>query len=284
MRAPAVAGVRPDRGPGRTSVPLSSLMPADPEPPDRSRRFGGLARLYGAGALDLLARTHVCVVGIGGVGSWAAEALVRSGIGRITLVDADHVAESNINRQVHALESTLGAAKVDVMRARLLDIAPDCRVEAVDDFIDTDNVTMLVPDDALVIDAIDVVRAKAALVAHACNAGQAIVVCGAAGGRRDPLQLRYTDLAHTIGDALLASLRARLRREHGFARNGAFGVPALHSVEAPASRTPVAAPASDGLTGGAPLACAGYGSSVSVTATMGFAAASVVLSKALQPA
>lgn len=259
-------------------------MPADPEPPDHHRRFGGLARLYGAGALDLLARTHVCVVGIGGVGSWAAEALVRSGIGRITLVDADHVAESNINRQVHALESTLGAAKVDVMRARLLDIAPDCRVEAVDDFIDTDNVAALVPDDALVVDAIDAVRAKAALVAHARNAGQAIVVCGAVGGRRDPLQLRHTDLAHTTGDALLASLRARLRREHGFARNGAFGVPALYSVEAPAGRTPAAAPASDGLTGGAPLACAGYGSSVSVTATMGFAAASVVLSKALQPA
>lgn len=250
---------------------------------DRGRRFGGLSRLYGEGALDCLARAHACVVGIGGVGSWAAEALVRSGLGRITLVDADHVAESNINRQVHALGSTLGAAKVEVMRVRLLDIAPDCRVHAVDAFIDEESVRTLVPEDALVLDAIDAVRAKAALIAQTVGRGQTIIVCGAAGGRRDPLQLRGSDLARTSGDALLASVRARLRREYGFARSGDFGVQAVYSAEVPVAW---ARPEQNdgGLAGGAPLACAGYGSSVSVTAAMGFAAASAVLSAALRAA
>lgn len=237
------------------------------------RRFGGVARLYGAAALDALAHAHVCVVGVGGVGSWAAEALARSGIGRITLVDADHVAESNVNRQLHALDSTLGAAKIEVMRRRIVDIAPRCEVLPVDDFVTEANVADLVPAGSLVIDAIDAPRAKAALVACAVRRRQPIVVCGAAGGRTDPLRLRRADLAHTEGDALLASVRARLRRDHGFERRAGirFGVAAIFSDE-PALATRKPEPGA-----GFALSCAGYGSIVTVTAAMGFGAASWAL-------
>lgn len=250
--------------------------PAATVPADAPRRFGGVARVYGTDALRGFGSAHVCVVGIGGVGSWAAEALARSGIGRLTLIDADHVAESNVNRQVHAMDSTLGAAKIAVMRDRVADIAPDCVVHGVDDFVTVANVADLVPADAVVIDAIDAPRAKAAMIACVHRRAQAIVVCGAAGGRTDPLRLRRGDLSSTRGDALLASVRARLRREHAYARGGAsFGIEAIWSDEplppsTAASCTPVSA-------GGAPLGCAGYGSLVTVTAAMGLAAAARVL-------
>lgn len=254
---------------------------------DAERRFGGSARLFGAAGLARLRQGHVCVIGVGGVGSWAAEALARAGVGRLTLIDLDHVAESNVNRQVHALSSTLGAAKVDVMRQRIADIAPDCAVATIDDFITPDNVAALLPEDALIIDAIDQPRAKAALIALARRRKQPIVVCGGAGGRIDPLQLRRGDLATTRGDALLAGVRARLRREHGFAREAGkrFRVEAIWSEE-PLRREPpgavvlvgdagMAAEVADvgGGGGGAPLGCAGYGSMVTVTGSMGFAAA-----------
>ncbi len=244
---------------------------------DDRRRFGGVARLYGDAALDVLAGAQVCVVGVGGVGSWAAEALARSGVGRITLIDADHVAESNVNRQVHALDSTLGAAKVDVMRARIVDIAPRCEVRVVDDFVTPENVGDLVPAGAFVVDAIDAPRAKAALVASAVRRRQPIVVCGAAGGRTDPLRLRRDDLARTTGDALLASVRSRLRRDYGFERRpGAkFGVAAIHSDEPVSAKLRTAPAAGAGFA----LSCAGYGSLVTVTAAMGFAAASFAIAR-----
>lgn len=237
---------------------------------DARRRFGGVARIYGSAALDVLASAHVCVIGVGGVGSWAAEALARSGVGRLTLVDADHIAESNVNRQVHALDSTLGAAKIDVMRARIAGISAHCSVQGVDAFVSAANVAELVPSDAFVIDAIDAPRAKAALIACAKHRGQRIVVCGAAGGRTDPLRLRCADLSKTTGDALLATVRSRLRREYGFplAGAGAFGVDSVFSDE-PGSHS--------ALSSGAPLGCAGYGSLVSVTGVMGFAAAGRVI-------
>lgn len=242
---------------------------------DRDRRFGGVARLYGASALERLAGAHVVVVGVGGVGSWAVEALARSGVGRLTLVDADHVAVSNVNRQVHALESTLGAAKVDVMRARVREISPECRVDAVDEMLGVANAASCVPAEAdVVVDAIDSPRAKAALVAACVARGQAILVCGAAGARRDPLRLARVDLALATGDALLAAVRHRLRRDHGFARGAGrrFGVTAIVSTEAPAGSRP----GDDGAAGSA-LACAGYGSVVAVTATMGMVAAAAAL-------
>lgn len=244
------------------------------------RRFAGVARLFGDAAAARVLAAHVVVVGVGGVGSWAAEALARSGVGMLTLIDLDHVAESNINRQVHALGSTLGMAKVDAMRARIADIAPDCVVNPVDAFVTRDDVAALIPADAdFVIDAIDAVSAKAALIVHCRTAGIPMVSCGAAGGRSDPLKLREGDLAHTDGDALLAAVRSRLRQRHGFPRGKpnkcpAFGVTVIHSEERAVQAPPVC---EDGLMGGAPLACAGYGSIVTVTAPMGMAAAAVAM-------
>lgn len=236
-----------------------------------SRRFGGVVRAYGAAGAARIAVAHAVVVGVGGVGSWAAEALARCGIGRLTLIDLDQVAESNVNRQVHALGSTLGASKVDVMAARIADISPSTLVERIDDFVTVGNVAALVPATAdVVIDAIDAPRAKAALIAHCVAHGVPVVVCGAAGGRLEPLALRRSDVADAQGDALLASVRARLRRDHRFPRErGArFGVEAIWSP-APAGGVRPASPGEAGM----PLACAGYGSVVMVTAAMGFAAA-----------
>lgn len=254
-----------------------------------SRRFSSVARVHGQTGVERLWQSHAVVVGIGGVGSWAAEALARSGVGRLTLIDLDHVAESNINRQVHALTSTLGAAKVEVMAARILDMSPDCRVNAVDAFVEPGEEDALIPTDAdVVVDAIDAVAAKASLIAWCRSKGVPVVVCGAAGGRTDPLKLRTEDLARTEGDALLSAVRARLRRQHGFPKASPsggkplgskqqgmaarFGVEAVFSPEQVAGQRPKA----EG--GGMPLACAGYGSLVTVTAAMGLAAASRALS------
>jgi len=252
--------------------------------PDTERRFAGIERLYGAGALARAAAAHVVVVGIGGVGSWAAEALARSGIGRLTLIDLDHVAESNINRQVHALEATLGAAKVHAMRERILAINPACDVAGVEAFIAEDNLAALLPPCDAVIDAIDQVRAKAALIAHCRRAGLRIVTTGGAGGRDDPTRIDVVDLARTTQDALASKVRARLRKDYGFTRDPKrkFGVDCVYSPEQirrPASADSCAA--EGGFTAGAGLACAGYGSSVAVTASFGFAAAARVLAAIL---
>ncbi len=251
--------------------------------PDFERRFGGMARLYGASAAARLRSLHVCIIGIGGVGSWAAEALARSGIGRLTLIDLDHVAESNVNRQVHALESTLGQAKVLAMKERIAQINPACAVDCVEEFVTPENAVALIPACDGVIDAIDQVRAKAALIAHCRRAGLALVTTGGAGGRSDPTQLRVDDLARTIEDPLASKVRARLRKEYGFAREPKkkFGVDCVYSVE-PLRRPQAAACDVDeaGLHG---LNCAGYGSSVCVTAPFGFAAAARLLALILRP-
>lgn len=242
-----------------------------------SRRFGGIERLYGAGTLARARAAHVVVIGIGGVGSWAAEALARSGIGRITLIDLDHIAESNINRQIHALESTLGAAKVESMAARIGGINPHCQVVAIDEFITEANVAALIPACDAVIDAIDDVRAKAALIAHCRRAGIRLVTTGGAGGRVDPTRITVDDLSRTTQDALASKVRARLRKDYGFSRDPKkkFGVACVFSDEQ-IRRPPALACDLDeaGLHG---LNCAGYGSSVAVTAGFGFAAAAQVL-------
>ncbi len=252
---------------------------------DYTRRFGGIERLYGAGALLRAAAAHVVVVGIGGVGSWAAEALARSGIGRLTLIDLDHVAESNINRQIQALESTLGAAKVVAMRERILAINPACVVDAVEEFIDERNLGTLIPACDAVIDAIDHVRAKAALIAHCRRAGIRVVTTGGAGGRTDPTRVEVIDLSRTTQDALASKVRAQLRKEYGFPRDPKkkFGVECVYSPEQ--SRRPASAEfcavdeqkADAAIELAAGLNCAGYGSSVMVTASFGFAAAARVL-------
>ena len=255
--------------------------------PDYERRFGGIERLYGAGALARAAAAHVVVVGIGGVGSWAAEALARSGVGCLTLIDLDHVAESNVNRQVQALESTLGAAKVLAMKERIAAINPACVVVAVEEFVDETNVTSLIPPCTAVIDAIDNVRAKAALIAYCRRAGILVVTTGGAGGRTDPTCIEVTDLSRTTQDALASKLRARLRKDYGFARDPKkkFGVDCVFSPEQ--IRRPAAAGLDvcalngqvpdETIDAAAGLNCAGYGSSVTVTASFGFAAAARVL-------
>jgi tRNA A37 threonylcarbamoyladenosine dehydratase len=247
---------------------------------DPSRRFGGIVRLYGDAALSRLADAHACIVGIGGVGSWAAEAMARSGVGRLTLIDLDHVAESNLNRQIHALESTLGQAKVLAMRDRIAGINPDCNVTVIEEFVTVDNAALLLPGCDCVIDAIDQVRPKAAMIAH-CHRNQIpVITTGAAGGKSDPTQLRIDDLSRTTQDPLASKLRSTLRRDYGFPRDPKkkFGVECVYSLQ-PVWRAATPDFCSDGPQG---LSCAGYGSSVCVTAGFGFAAASRALALLLE--
>lgn len=254
------------------------MMPAMDEP-DLERRFGGSERLYGPGSLTRLAAVRVCVVGVGGVGSWAAEALARAGVGGLILVDLDHVAESNINRQAQALTATLGQAKVLAMADRVAAINPACRVTTIEDFVTEDNPATLLPACDGVVDAIDQVRAKAALIAHCRRAGLPLVTTGGAGGRADPTQLRVDDLSRTVQDPLASKVRARLRKDYGFPREAKkkFGVECVYSVES-IVRPSVCADDGRGPQG---LACAGYGSSMCVTAAFGLAAAARILAAIL---
>jgi tRNA A37 threonylcarbamoyladenosine dehydratase len=243
---------------------------------DLQRRFGGLERLYGLAGAARIRQAHVAVVGIGGVGSWAAEALARSGIGALTIVDLDHVAESNINRQIHALSTTVGQAKVVAMRERIAQIHPACRVHDVEEFVDPDNWPGLLPAGVdAVIDACDQVKAKTAMAAWALRQKAVFIACGAAGGKRHAHKVDIDDLAHTTHDPLLAQLRYRLRKHHGAAKDGKrIGVACVFS------REPVAPPdASCALEGDGSLNCHGYGSVVSVTATFGQCAAGWVLDR-----
>ncbi len=237
---------------------------------DADRRFSGVARLYGVHGFARIRAAHAVIVGIGGVGSWTAEALARSGIGYITLIDLDVVSESNLNRQSHATIANLGRNKVDAMRDRIASFAPDCVVTCVDDFVDTNNVATMLPADAsFVIDAIDKVYAKAALIAHCAKSNVPIFVCGGVGGKTDASKLTVSDLAITEQDALLAKLRLMLRREYGFPRAGRkFKVPVVYSKERQAGAVENA---------GAGLACAGYGSVMHMTAGLGMLVAGEAL-------
>ncbi|MDP1686377.1 MAG: tRNA threonylcarbamoyladenosine dehydratase [Hydrogenophaga sp.] len=244
------------------------------------RRFGGLRRLYGVEGAQRIFDAHVVVVGIGGVGSWALEALARSGVRRLTLIDLDHVSESNINRQIHALEPTLGQAKAEAMRDRIALFHPDCVVDVVDDFVTPDNwpalleaVSGLEVLPSAVVDACDQVRAKTTLAAWAAAHSVPFVTVGAAGGKRLAHAVDVADLAEVTHDPLLAQLRYRLRKHHGGARVGRMGVGCVFSRETVAA--PDASCNIDGVDGS--LNCHGYGSVVSVTAAFGFCAAGWVM-------
>ncbi len=246
---------------------------------DVDRRFGGLDRLYGVSGAQRIRAAHVAVIGVGGVGSWAAEALARSGVGRLTLIDLDHVAESNINRQIHALETTLGQAKVLAMRDRIAQINPACEVTCVEEFVEPGNWPALLPAgmDA-VIDACDQVKAKTAMAAWARSTGTTFIAVGAAGGKRLAHQVDIADLANTTHDPLLAQVRYRLRKEHAAPREGKkIGVTCVFSREA--VKTP---DTSCAVQGDGSLNCQGYGSVVSVTATFGHCAAGWVLDQISQ--
>lgn len=244
------------------------------------QRFAGVARLYGQQGLTKLSQSHVCIVGIGGVGSWVAEALARTGVNTITLIDLDDVSISNINRQIHALDSSLNLSKIEVMKSRISDINPDCNVALVEDFVTPANVTELITQRFdLVIDAADSVKAKAAIVNH-CKRQKIKVICiGGAGGQRDPLQISKGDLAKTIQDPLLAKVRSELRRFHRFSSNPKrnFGVECIYSTEQLSYPTPDGGVSQQKQSsqGASKMDCStGFGAFVGVTATFGLIAAS----------
>lgn len=258
---------------------------------DYQLRFAGIARLYGADALCRFQQAHVCVVGIGGVGSWAAEALARSGIGKITLIDLDDVCISNINRQLHALTETIGQDKVAVMAQRINAINPDCEVIQVEDFVSLDNLQSLITKDMdYVVDAIDSIKAKVALLAH-CKRNKIKVICtGGAGGQTDPTLIQVGDLTQTINDPLLAKVRNSLRRDYNYSRNPKrrFGIECIYSTEQLVYPQPdgtvcqqkTAQLNAEGAVTSMRLDCSGgFGAVTVVTASFGFAAVSRVLKK-----
>ena len=260
------------------------IFPLAPEDADVERRFGGIGRLYGALALARFRAAHVCIVGVGGVGSWIVEALARSAIGELTLIDLDHVAESNINRQIQALSSTVGQAKIGALAERVAQINPSCKVHLVEEFIGPDNQQQLLAGKGydFVIDAIDSVKAKAALIAYCSENGINIITIGSAGGQTDPTRIEVRDLTKTEQEPLLKMVRKRLRSQYNFPRSikTKFNVDAVFSMEPltlPENDTSCGIDAgADGVTG---LNCAGYGSSIVVTATFGMIAAGHVLNR-----
>ena len=265
-----------------TSNSLSALNTAEAtQLPDEvtQRRFGGLERLYGVGGAQRIRDAHVVVVGVGGVGSWTAEALARSGVGQLALVDLDHVAESNINRQIHAVSTTVGQAKVLAMRDRIALINPGCVVHCIEDFVEPENWPELLGGVKVsaVVDACDQVRAKTAMAAWALANKQLLISVGAAGGKRQAHKVDIDDLSATTHDPLLAQLRYRLRKHHRAARDGKkIGVSCVFSRE---SVAPPDASCALESGGDGSLNCHGYGSVVAVTATFGQCAAGWVLDK-----
>jgi tRNA A37 threonylcarbamoyladenosine dehydratase len=254
---------------------------------DYSRRFGGIARLYGERALERFAAAHVCVIGVGGVGSWVVEALARSAIGRLTLIDLDNVAESNINRQIQALSGTVGQAKIAALAERIAQINPACQVTQVEDFVDADNLDTMIGGHGFdyVIDAIDSVKAKAALIAYCRAHAIPLITIGGAGGQLDPTKIEVRDLARTEQEPLLKKVRKLLRAQYGFARGekNKYNIDAVFSMEP--LRYPDSGDACDvdanSITG---LNCAGFGSSMVVTASFGMVAAGHLLRRLAQQA
>ncbi|MCW8886959.1 MAG: tRNA cyclic N6-threonylcarbamoyladenosine(37) synthase TcdA [Motiliproteus sp.] len=250
------------------------------------QRFSGTARLYGQDGLQRLANAHVCVVGIGGVGSWVAEALARTAIGKITLIDLDELCITNTNRQIHALNNTVGQSKVEVMAERIRAINPDCVCEAEEEFISEDNVGELIGEHFdFVVDAIDAVKAKAAMIAY-CRRRKIPIICiGGAGGQTDPTRIQIADLSKTYQDPLAAKVRSQLRRFYNFSKNPKrrFDVPCVFSTEQlryPQPDGSVCRQKTTGEDGAMRLDCAsGFGASTCVTATFGFVAVARLVDK-----
>ena len=274
--------------------PIHNVIPADlTEQVDVERRFSGIARLYGQPALERFRAAHVCVIGVGGVGSWIVEALARSAVGALTLIDLDNVAESNINRQVQAMSATIGQAKIDALAERIAQINPSCKVTLVEEFISPDNLGRLIgtgnlarPAFDYVIDAIDSARDKAALIAHCRQHGIALMTIGGAGGQTDPTKIAVRDLSKTEQEPLLKRVRKLLRTHYGFPRGEKtkFNVDAVFSMEPlqfPAANAGSALDADQsdntGITGITGINCAGFGSCVVVTASFGMVAAAHLL-------
>ena len=245
------------------------------------QRFGGIGRLYTPEGLAKLRQSHICVIGIGGVGSWAVEALARSGIGKITMIDMDDICVTNINRQLHALTSTVATLKTEAMKTRIAEINPECQVEIIDDFISPDNLAdYLNRGYDYVIDAIDSVKTKAALIAYCKRNKIRLITTGGAGGQTDPSQIQIADLSKTIQDPLASKVRALLRKEYHFSQNPKrkFGVDCVFSTQ------PLIFPKmGEGCEISATMNCAnGFGAVTIVTATFAFFAVGRVIDKLLQ--
>lgn len=248
-------------------------------------RFGGIARLYGQKALETFQQSHVCVIGVGGVGSWVVESLARSGIGKITMIDPDEVSESNINRQLVALENTIGQGKAEVLKERIEQINPDCQITIIEDLLKPENVRDYISTDYdYIVDAIDSARSKAALIRF-CKRNKIRIVCvGGAGGQIDPTQITIADLTRTHNDPLLAKTRSILRYDYGFSSNPKrkYQVPCVYSTEQLSYPLP-----DGGITQAKPdseralrMACdVGMGSATHITATFGNFAVGLVLQK-----
>jgi tRNA A37 threonylcarbamoyladenosine dehydratase len=252
---------------------------------DSAFRFGGIARLYGQSALLKFQQSHVAVIGIGGVGSWAAEALARSGIGEVTLFDLDDICVSNINRQIHALQGTVGHMKVEAMASRMQQINPAIKVHASHTFITPGNVESLLHKGFdYVFDATDSVKAKTAIIAH-CSRNKIKLICsGGAGGQIDPSKIQIADLNRTIQDPLLAKIRNNLRRLHGFSRNPKrkYRVDCVFSTEqlVYAHNDGAVCHEKPSDSGPVKLDCAsGFGAATHITATFAFMAVSQILKK-----
>lgn len=249
------------------------------------QRFGGIARLYGNQGLERLAKAHVAVVGIGGVGSWAAEALARSGVGEISLFDLDDVCITNTNRQVQAMTGNVGRMKVEVLGERLRAINPACVVHEVADFVTRDTMAQYIHMELdAVIDCIDSVQAKAALIAWCKRRKLQIITTGGAGGQIDPTQIQVADLNKTFNDPLAAKVRSTLRRDYNFSRTPGrnYSVPCVFSTEQLRYPKPDGAVCqSKQFVGeGVKLDCAGgFGASMMVTASFGMTAASRIIDK-----
>ena len=270
-------------------IHLPNPLPPAGEGADMERRFSGVSRLYGQAGLAKLQVAHVVVIGIGGVGSWAAEALARNAIGRITLIDLDNIAESNVNRQIHAVDGAFGKAKVSAMQERILSINPSCKVHEIEDFITAENVAELLNFSSdigcnVIVDCMDDAQAKAALASFCKHQKIALIMTGGAGGRLDATKIKMADLASVINDRLLAKVRNLLRRDYAYPKGEKtkFAINCIFSDEPvimPSANSEPSALLTDSITG---LNCAGYGSSVSVTATFGFVAAQLALNCILQ--
>ena len=260
---------------------------------DYSQRFGGIQRLYGSQGAEIIKAAHFCVIGIGGVGSWAAESLARTGVGEITLIDLDDICTTNTNRQIHALTSTVGESKVEVMAERINAINPDCRVNVIEDFVTEDNLAeLLTKRFSYVIDAIDSVNIKTMLIAHCKRQKIPLITIGGAGGQIDPTQIQISDLSQTYQDPLLAKVRNQLRRDYNFpkdtekkASKRKFAIDAVFSTEQ------LVYPNQDGevchakqqANGTMRLDCNnGFGAVTHVTASFAFFAVSRAISKLIK--
>ena len=241
---------------------------------DLERRFSGIIRLYGEKKFRLIQNCHVCVVGIGGVGSWIAESLARHGVSKLSLIDMDHIVESNINRQIHALDSTDGESKIKAMKDRIIDINPACVVDCIDDFLEETNIESHISSRFnFIIDAIDQSSVKISLAEYCQSKNLSLIMVGGAGGRVNPARIKIADLSKTYGDPLLSNIRKHFNKKNKLSKNK-YEIPTVFSDE-----PIIKSDNCEAEQGGGGLSCDGYGSSLNITATMAFYVVAYIFSK-----